>query len=363
MDEGRFRSGWRGAVGLMHGPLRVLISGQALGQFGDGMAQVAFAQLVLFDIGHGATPSRIAGVLAATLLPFSVVGPLAGVLIDRWNRRHVLVVTSWLRAVLAIGGVGAALSRSEVAAYVGVLLLLSSSRFILDAKGAVLPRLVEPRRSGSRKLGLRPGRHDRGLRRGGGCGDVRLCIGACRLPRRRHQLPAGERGLRTVAVRRWRQPAGARRRAALRRLVGELAGGVRAVAITADLRRPLLAVWTHRLLLGAGFVLLVLVADHRYHLTASGYGLALAITGVSAFVGTLCAPSLVSRWRPQIVLPLAFLPPAAAAIVVGYAPTLPGLLARPRRDRGVLPVPEDPHRCPGRTCSAGPGARQGLRAV
>ncbi len=115
--------------------------------------------------------------------------------------------------------------------------------------------------------------------------------------------------------------------AALRRLVGELAGGVRAVAVTAELRRPLLAVWTHRLLLGAGFVLLVLVADHRYHLTASGYGLALAITGVSAFVGTLCAPSLVSRWRPQIVLPLAFLPPAAAAIVVGYAPTLPGLLA------------------------------------
>ncbi len=143
MDEGRFRSGWRGAAGLMHGPLRMLVSGQALGQFGDGMAQVAFAQLVLFDIAHGATPARIAGVLAATLLPFTVVGPLAGVLIDRWNRRHVLVRTSWLRAVLAVGGVGAALSRSEVAAYVGVLLLLSSSRFILDAKGAVLPRLVD----------------------------------------------------------------------------------------------------------------------------------------------------------------------------------------------------------------------------
>ncbi len=326
MEEGRFRSGWRGAAGLMHGPLRVLVSGQALGQFGDGMAQVAFAQLVLFDIGRGATPARIAGVLAVTLLPFSVVGPLAGVFIDRWNRRHVLVRTSWLRAVLAVGGVGAALSRSEVAAYVGVLLLLSSSRFILDAKGAVLPRLV-----GTADL-------VRANAVSGLAGMIAAFVGAVGAAMFvAASVPAGFLAaavsylLASVVFGRLPFVGGGNRQvhvgAALRRLVGELAGGVRAVAVTAELRRPLLAVWTHRLLLGAGFVLLVLVADHRYHLTASGYGLALAITGVSAFVGTLCAPSLVSRWRPQIVLPLAFLPPAAAAIVVGYAPTLPGLLA------------------------------------
>ena len=137
-----FRSGWRGATSLVRGPLRVLISGQALGQLGDGLAQISLAQLVLFDVGRGATPARIAGVLAVTLLPFSVVGPLAGVFIDRWNRKRTLVVTSWLRAGLAIFGIGAAITRSDVAAYVAVLLLLSSSRFVLDAKGAVLPRLV-----------------------------------------------------------------------------------------------------------------------------------------------------------------------------------------------------------------------------
>jgi apolipoprotein N-acyltransferase len=325
MDEGRFRSGWRGVAGLVRGPLRVLVSGQALGQLGDGLAQVAFAQLVLFDIGRGATPARIAGVLAATLLPFSVVGPLAGVFIDRWNRRRVLVVTSWLRSALAVGGVVAALNRSEVAAYLGVLLLLSSSRFILDAKGAVLPRLVGV-------ADLVRANAVSGL--AGMIAAFAGAVGAAMFVSA--SVPAGFLAaafcylLASVVFRRLPFVGGGVRQvhvaAALRRVARELAGGLRAVAATAELRRPLLAVWTHRLLLGGGFVLLVLVADHRYRLTASGYALALAITGVSAFAGTLAAPSLVTRWRPQIVLPLAFLPPAAAAIVVGYAPSLPGLL-------------------------------------
>src|SRR4051812_10576987 len=137
-----FVGGWRGSARLVRGPFRVLVGGQGLGQLSDGLAQISFAQLVLFDIGRGATPARIATVLAATLLPFSVAGPLAGVLIDRWDRRRTLVVTSWLRAALAIVGVAAAVTRVEVLAYAGVILLLSSSRFVLDAKGSVLPRTV-----------------------------------------------------------------------------------------------------------------------------------------------------------------------------------------------------------------------------
>ena len=125
-DGAGFRAGWTGAIRLLRPPLRTLIAGQGLGQFADGLALVAFAQLVIFDIGQGATPAHIASVLAVTLLPFSVVGPLAGVFIDRWDRRRTLVVTSLCRAGLAICAVGIAVVRSEPLAYVGVLLLLSS---------------------------------------------------------------------------------------------------------------------------------------------------------------------------------------------------------------------------------------------
>ncbi|MDT5233002.1 MAG: hypothetical protein QOI39_3502, partial [Mycobacterium sp.] len=70
--------GWRGARTLLAGPLGPLVGGQCLGQLADGLAQITFAQFVLFDVARGATPARIAAVLAVTLLPFSVVGPAAG---------------------------------------------------------------------------------------------------------------------------------------------------------------------------------------------------------------------------------------------------------------------------------------------
>ena len=97
---------------------------------------------MLLDIAHGATPARIAAVLAVTLLPFSVVGPAAGVVIDRWDRRRTLIVVSALRAALAIAGIATIATQSTIAAYIGVLVLLSSSRFVLAAKGAALPRTV-----------------------------------------------------------------------------------------------------------------------------------------------------------------------------------------------------------------------------
>ncbi len=80
--------------------------------------------------------------------------------------------------------------------------------------------------------------------------------------------------------------------------------------------------WLHRLLLGAGFVLLVLVADAWFSLEISGYGLALAVTGVAAFAGSVAAPVCARRWPPAALLPVTFLPPAAALYAGGLAPNL-----------------------------------------
>jgi apolipoprotein N-acyltransferase len=323
-----FRTGWRGWFRLLHGPLRTLVLGQSVGQLADGLAQVSFAQLVIFDIGRGATPGRIAAVLAVTLLPFSVVGPFAGVLIDRWDRRRTLVITSLCRAALAIVAVGIALAQSEPLAYLGVLALLSSSRLVLDAKGAVLPRTVSPSDlvQANALSGL-VGMSATFVGAVGGSTFVSWSVTAGFIA-----AAVGYLGAATAFVHLpWvggGAHAAARRSATaqLRELVTELRAGVGAIVATPDLRRPLLAVWSHRFLLGAGFVLLILVADNRYHLSTSGYGLAIAVTGVAAFAGTVIAPWLAGRWRSQTLLAVSFLPPAAAAVVVGYAPTLLGLL-------------------------------------
>jgi hypothetical protein len=65
------------------------------------------------------------------------------------------------------------------------------------------------------------------------------------------------------------------------------------------------------LLLGAGFVVLVLIADSRYRLQISGYGVALAATGLAAFAGTLAAPPLARRYSPGALVPAASCRPPA----------------------------------------------------
>ena len=77
----------------------------------------------------------------------------------------------------------------------------------------------------------------------------------------------------------------------LREALAEAREGLRAIVRTPDIRRPLAAVWLHRLLLGAGFVLVVLLSDARFHLKIAGYGLALGATGIAAFLGSLAAPA------------------------------------------------------------------------
>lgn len=317
--------GWRGARRLLHGPLRKLVTGQAIGQGADGLAQIAFAQVVLFDVGKGATPGRIAGVLAATLLPFSIIGPFAGVVIDRWDRRRVLVWVSIARVLIAVGAIAVVALRSEAAAYVGILLLLSSSRFVLAAKGAALPTTVEPEQLvtanavssvagmitafagaviGSTFVGVAP---EAGFVAAAACYGI-AAVTFMRLP------PIGG-GTGGAFV------------AGMRNAWADLVEGARAIAQQRPVRDPLLAVWLHRFLLGAGFILLVLVGDQKYHLHTSGYGLAIAVTGVAAFAGTVITPALARRFQPVAMVPLAFPAAAAAGVIGAFWPTLAVLVA------------------------------------
>lgn len=316
--------GWRSSRRLLRGSLHTLVAGQCLGQLADGLAQIAFAQFIVFEVGPGATPARIASLLAVTLLPFSLVGPFAGVVIDRWPRRRVLILMSLLRTALTLAAVVTVVNRWEPAAYVGVLLLLSTSRFVMAAKGASLPRTVPAQ-------DLVTGNAISSVA-GMTSAFVGAVAGAAFVAR---SAPAGfvVAGLLYLAAAgvfsRLPDLGGGGGREVLQRLrivFLDVRDGLLAIG-DPDIGRPLAAVWLHRLLLGGGFVLLVLVADSKFSLGISGYGLALGVTGVSAFVGTVAAPVCARRWPPVALLPLAFLPPAAAVYAGGLAPSLVVLVA------------------------------------
>src|SRR6201999_4201122 len=74
-------------------------------QFGDGLFQAGLAGALLFNPDRAADPMAIARAFAVLFLPYSLLGPFAGALMDRWDRRLVLVGANVGRLVLiaAIG--------------------------------------------------------------------------------------------------------------------------------------------------------------------------------------------------------------------------------------------------------------------
>jgi MFS family permease len=79
------------------------------------------------------------------LLPYSLVGPFAGVLLDRWRRQRVLVAANLFRC--AAVGVVALIMAAGVAGiplYVSALVVISVNRFFLAALSASLPHVVRP---------------------------------------------------------------------------------------------------------------------------------------------------------------------------------------------------------------------------
>ncbi|WP_330184162.1 MFS transporter [Nocardia sp. NBC_01503] len=139
-------NGLRTAVRESPGALR-LATVRLAGQFGDGMFQAALSGAILFNPERETDPLAIAGGFAALLLPYSIIGPYAGALLDRWDRRTVLLIANMLRGLLI--GVTAASLLAGVRETTLLLLALSVvgvSRFVGAGVSASLPRVLAQQR-------------------------------------------------------------------------------------------------------------------------------------------------------------------------------------------------------------------------
>ena len=134
----------RHLVHLLHGRwFRRLFGVRVSSQLTDGVFQVAVASYVVFSPERAPGPGAIAGALAVVLLPFSALGPFAGVFLDRWSRRQVLAWSNFVRVGLV--GLLAAQVHADVrgpALFALVLVCLSVNRFLLAGLSAALPHVV-----------------------------------------------------------------------------------------------------------------------------------------------------------------------------------------------------------------------------
>ncbi|MDO5025206.1 MAG: MFS transporter [Trueperella sp.] len=131
---------------LQHEKFRKLLAIRLISQTGDGMFQIGLATLFFFNPQNATTAGGVALAFAVLLLPFTVVGPFAGPLLDRWRRRQVLYYGNLIRAVFTL--VLAAImmiSPAHWAIYVLALVTLGINRFLLAALSAGLPHTLPQR--------------------------------------------------------------------------------------------------------------------------------------------------------------------------------------------------------------------------
>ena len=115
---------------------RLLWTGQVISEIGDHFNNIAVFSLAIGQ-AHGGL--MVSGVLLARALPMLVAGPLSGVLLDRLDRRQVMIASDIVRGLLALGFLFVVNDRSHMLVFLLSALLMFASPFFTAGRNAILP--------------------------------------------------------------------------------------------------------------------------------------------------------------------------------------------------------------------------------
>jgi MFS family permease len=112
-------------------------------QISDGLFQAGLAGALLFNPERASSPLAIAGAFAVLFLPYSLLAPFAGALMDRWDRRLVLIAANVGRMVsVVVVGSCLALGARDFYVLCGALVVNGLARFVASGLSAALPDVV-----------------------------------------------------------------------------------------------------------------------------------------------------------------------------------------------------------------------------
>ncbi len=124
---------------LRHRNFRLLWVGQALSDFGDGLINLGLLILIERITGSTAALATMAIVMA---LPYVLLGPIAGVYVDHWSRKRVMIVSDLLRGILVLGYMLGAHPGTFWVLYVVGFLEASVSTFFSPARSALMANIL-----------------------------------------------------------------------------------------------------------------------------------------------------------------------------------------------------------------------------
>jgi len=120
----------------------LLWGGQIISQLGDRLGQMALIAFVYLR-APGST-LQIAKILSFTIIPVFLIGPLAGVYVDRWDRRRTMYVCDFLRSLLVFTiPLFLFYTKSLGPVYLIIFIAFSIGRFFVPAKLSIIPDLVD----------------------------------------------------------------------------------------------------------------------------------------------------------------------------------------------------------------------------
>lgn len=113
--------------------------GQVVSEVGDHFNNIAVFSLALKLTGSGMV---VTGVMLSRAFPAIIAGPIAGVLLDRMDRRRIMIASDLVRGLVALGFMAAA-GRSETwPLYVLSAALMFASPFFTSGRASILPTIA-----------------------------------------------------------------------------------------------------------------------------------------------------------------------------------------------------------------------------
>lgn len=278
---------------LRLGPFRNLWIAHLASNLGDWLAFLALFGLTVLDWGVDALHTSLLAVSFA--LPLVAVQPLAGVWVDRWDLRRVLVGSDLARC-------GILLAMTQVESFAGLCLLLflhqSAGCFFNPAQAAALPRLVPGTQLVAANALCTQASHVSKLVGPALSGVLLASLGA----RGCFVADAASFALSALLLATLPPLAAANPRHAGRRFLAEAASGLRFIRRSDAVRRTIVRASASLLVLGVFLALVAILARDRLAAGPRGMGFLVAAIGAGALGGALAAVQASRRLSKEAAI-------------------------------------------------------------